>query len=54
MKDGEAIVSNIGRFGPYLTYLGENFRLPKNIDPLKLSIDTAVEIINIGKKRKKK
>ena len=54
INEGEPVVSNIGRFGPYLTYLGENFRLTKGVDPLKLSIDEAMAIINGSKKKKKK
>ena len=52
VQDGDAVVSNIGRFGPYLTYRGENFRLAKDIDPLTLSLDKAMEIINNAGKRK--
>ena len=52
VQDGEPVVSNIGRFGPYLTYRGENFRLTKSIDPLTLSLDKAMEIINNAEKRK--
>ena len=52
VQDGEPVVSNIGRFGPYLTYRGENFRLTKNVDPLTLSLDKAMEIINNAEKRK--
>ena len=55
VKDGESIMSNIGRFGPYLTYRGENFRLGKDVDPLTLTVDSAMEIIdNAGKKKLKK
>ena len=52
--DGDAVVSNIGRFGPYLTYRGDNFRLAKNIDPLKLSVEQAADIINGAKKKRSK
>ena len=52
VQDGDAVVSNIGRFGPYLTYRGENFRLAKDIDPLTLSLNKAMEIINNAGKRK--
>ena len=49
------MLSNIGRFGPYLTYKGENFRLAKDVDPLKLTLKEALEIIgNSGKKKAKK
>ena len=55
VQDGETVVSNIGRFGPYLTYKGENFRLAKDIDPLKLTLAEAMEIVNnAGKKKSKK
>ena len=52
--EGEPVVSNNGRFGPYLTYLGENFRLPKEVDPLKLTLEEAMAIITNNKKKKKK
>ena len=51
--DGEPVVSNIGRFGPYLTYRGENFRLPKDADPLKLTVDDAKALLQKSKKRRK-
>ena len=52
--EGEALVSNIGRFGPYLTYRGENFRLTKGTDPLTLSVEQALAIIEKAEKKKKK
>ena len=55
MLGDEPVVSNIGRFGPYLTHRGENFRLAKTIDPLKLTLEQAAEIINnAGKKKSRK
>ncbi len=55
VQDGDAVVSNIGRFGPYLTFRGENFRLAKGVDPLKLTLEQALEIIDKnGKKKAKK
>jgi DNA topoisomerase-1 len=54
VHDGETVVSNIGRFGPYLTYKGENFRLTKGVDPLQLTLDEALAIIEGAGKRKKK
>ncbi|MCR5444237.1 MAG: type I DNA topoisomerase [Bacteroidales bacterium] len=50
--EGEALVSNIGRFGPYLTYRGENFRLTKGVDPLTLTVDQAMAIIEKADKKK--
>ena len=53
-EDGEAVVSNIGRFGPYLTYRCENFRLAKGIDPLQLTLEQAMDIIDKASKKKRK
>lgn len=52
VKDGDAVVSNIGRFGPYLTFRGENFRLAKGVDPLTLTLAQAMEIIEGASKKK--
>ena len=46
VHEGEVVSSNIGRYGPYLTYRNENFRLPKTANPLEMTIDEAVAIIN--------
>ena len=43
--DGDVVSSNIGRYGPYLTYRNENFRLPKTANPLEMQIEEAQEII---------
>ena len=52
ISDGDPITSNIGRFGPYLTYRGENYRLAKGVDPLKLSLNEAIELIEGSSKKK--
>ena len=55
IEDGDPVTSNIGRFGPYLTYRGDNYRLPKGTDPLTLSIDSAMALIrNANAKKAKK
>ena len=55
IHNGEAVTSNIGRFGPYLTYNGDNYRLAKGTDPLTLTLEQALDIIsNAGKKGRKK
>ncbi len=50
--DGDAVVSNIGRFGPYITYRGENYRLEKTEDPLTITLEQASGIINNPAARK--
>ena len=44
-----------GRFGPYLMYKGNNYKLPKNIsDPHSLTVAQCLDIINTQESRKKK
>ena len=44
-----------GRFGPYLFYKGNNYKLPKSIeDPCKLTVKQCLEIIKTQEEKKKK
>ena len=53
--EGEKVVSNIGKYGPYLSYRNENFRLPKSgVDPLTISLADAVAIIREMQEKKSK
>ena len=47
------VCSNMGKYGPYLTYRGENFKMPKDSDPLKITLEEAINIILDGSKSKK-
>ena len=50
--EGNTVSSNIGRYGPYLTYRNENFRLPRNANPLEMTLEEAIAIIaNAGVKK---
>ena len=48
------VQANDGKYGPYLTYRGENFRLPKDCEPIKITLEEALEIIKNGGKNKSK
>ena len=50
--DGDAVTANIGRFGPYLSFRGDNYRLTGGMDPQKLSIDEAKAFIEQAKAKK--
>lgn len=53
--EGEMVVSNSGKYGPYLTYRNENYRLPKTgVDPLTISLADAVAIIREMQEKKSK
>ena len=39
------IVANNGRFGAYISYKNKNYTLPKGIDPMEVSIEECVEVI---------
>ena len=43
--NGVDIVAVKGRFGPYLKYGDKNVRLPRNADPLTISLDTCVKLV---------
>ena len=51
--DDAPVCSNVGKYGPYLTYRGENFKLPKECDTMKVTLDEAISIINNAEKNKK-
>ncbi len=44
--DGQEIVVNVGRFGPYVRFGGKFASLKKDDDPYKVSLDRALELIS--------
>lgn len=48
--DGEDVEVNNGRFGPYVRYGKKFISLPKGMDPLDVSMETAKELIEEKKK----
>ena len=44
--DGEDVLVNNGRFGPYVKHGKKFISLPKGVDPLSVELDEAVELIN--------
>ncbi len=51
-KNQELRVLN-GRFGPYLSYKSENYRIPKGTDPAALSLEDCLQIVEKGKNKSK-
>jgi DNA topoisomerase-1 len=51
-EDKELMILN-GRWGPYITYRKENFKVPKKVDPGELTYEDCLRIIREAEKRKK-
>ncbi|MDZ7795800.1 MAG: topoisomerase C-terminal repeat-containing protein [Candidatus Marinimicrobia bacterium] len=51
---GEKIKVLNGRYGPYISYAGKNYKIPKDSDPEKLTPADCKEIITKSKKKKTK
>ena len=58
IKDNEKLIKNFGnlqvlngRFGPYISFEKENYKLPKNVDINQLSLEDAMGIINSQKEK---
>ena len=52
-EDKDLSVLN-GRWGPYISYKKENFKIPKGIDPKALSYDDCMKIVAEAPAKKKK
>lgn len=43
--DEEEVIAARGRFGPYVKFKGKFFSLPKDLDPISITLDEAKEVI---------
>ncbi|GAD05467.1 DNA topoisomerase I [Porphyromonas crevioricanis JCM 15906] len=43
--EGKNVVVSVGRFGPYVSHAGKYTSIPKGIDPLQVSLDDAIVLI---------
>ena len=50
----EEILLGIGKFGPYLKYMGKFTSIPKKLNPFEVTLKEAVTIIHDGKNKEKK
>ncbi len=48
--EGVDVVCTTGRYGPYIKYGKKNISIPKNTDPLKISLDECITLITQEKK----
>ena len=44
-KEPELKVLN-GRYGPYISYKKKNYKIPKGTDPVKLSLEDCMKLVN--------
>jgi DNA topoisomerase-1 len=42
-----------GRFGPYIAFDGNNYKLPKNVTPADLTLEECIDIVNKQKENVK-
>ncbi len=47
---GENVVCTTGRYGPYIKYGKQNISIPKNLDPLKISLEECITLLTQTKK----
>ena len=50
--EGESIVATKGRFGPYLKWGAQNVSLPRGKDPLSVTLEDCIALINADKAKK--
>ena len=49
--EGQSVVVNKGRFGPYIKFDGRNISLPKKSDPLTITLDECVKVLVAEKEK---
>lgn len=48
--EGKVMTVGVGRFGPYVSHNGKYVSLPKNCDPMEITYDEAIELIETKRK----
>ncbi|WP_102407855.1 type I DNA topoisomerase [Parabacteroides bouchesdurhonensis] len=44
--EGKTVVAAVGRFGPFIRFDGKFVSIPKTLDPLTITLEEAIELIN--------
>jgi len=45
-KDDKELIATVGRFGPYISYDGKFYSLGRNYDPLTITLEEAIQVID--------
>jgi DNA topoisomerase-1 len=53
-KEDEKLQVLNGRYGPYIAYDGANYKIPKDMEPAKLTFEQSMEIVNSQKDEPKR
>ncbi|MDR0419678.1 MAG: type I DNA topoisomerase [Prevotellaceae bacterium] len=53
-KENEKLQVLNGRYGPYIAYDGANYKIPKDVEPAKLTFEQSMEIVNSQKDEPKR
>ena len=40
-----------GRYGPYIAYKGSNYKIPKDIEPADLSLQSCLQLIKLQEEK---
>lgn len=52
--EGETVTIGAGRFGPYVLHMKKYVSIPKTIDPMEITLEEAIQLINDKREQEKK